>query len=369
MAFTNPFQGIFQSFRGRGQVFPVGAGLQTQQQVTARRTVGQPVPRGVQQFASPIGPQRFIGPQQAPRVATSVTSPVSGPGPVPTTQTTQTTQQAPTGLSELELRTQEVGAVFDPQEAFLRNLLSQIQGGQAGTLGTVAGRFEAQLPLLEQARTSALAGVEQRRGETRRREVTAIGEARRLASELQQRNVQQFGAGSAGQFAQEFQGRELQRGIGGIRQTTSANLQALGQQAQDIQANFEGQIQQLEAQKQSALQDARDKFQDRINQVRAQQGLLASEKTAAIADAARELRAEQFNIDQSDRQFRQGIISEFSQVAFELASQSQQGLIEAGKPIDLRQLQGVVLPQIQGFQQAFAEPEIQGQIRRREELT
>ena len=367
MAFS--FQNIFQSLGfggGRGQVFPVGAGLQTQQQVTARRTVGQPVPRAVQQFASPIGPQRFIGPQQAPRVATSVTSPVPGPGPVPTTQTTQ---QAPTGLSELELRTQEVGAVFDPQEAFLRNLLSQIQGGQAGTLGTVAGRFEAQLPLLEQARTSALAGVERRRGETRRREVTSIGEARRLASELQQRNLQQFGAGSAGEFAREFQGRELQRGIGGIQQITSVNLQALGQQAQDIQANFEGQIKQLEAQKQSALQEARDRFDDRINQIKFQQGALGTEKTAAIADAARELRAEQFNIDQSNREFKQGIIAQFSQVAFQLAAQQQQLALEKGQPIDLRQLQGVVLPQIQGFQQAFAEPEIQGQIRRREELT
>lgn len=355
--FTQPFFGLFN--RGGGQQFPIGAGLSGQQRPTARRTVGQQPRISTVTSPTPLGPAR--PPVTAPRAP-------SGPPVAPTPQPVQRpTTPTVEGPSELQLRQQEVTGVFDPQAEFLQGLLSQAQAGQGEFLGGVAGQFEAQRPLLEQARVSGLADVERRRGETQRREQTAIGEARRLANELQQRNLQQFGTGSAGQFAQEFQGRELQRGLGGIRQTTSANLQALGQQSADIQANFEAQIQQLEAQKQAAVQQARDRFQDRINQIQSQQGGLASERAAALADAARELRAEEFNIEQNENAFRQGLQDQFQQVAIQLAGQQQQRLIEAGLPIDLSQLQGAVLPQLGGFQQAFADQLPQGQVRREEE--
>jgi hypothetical protein len=262
---------------------------------------------------------------------------------------------------------QEIEGLFQEIEG----LLGQA-GGYIGSPEEAVSRatrpYDAYLPLLEQARSEAETANVQQQGAERTREQSALGEARRLYSELQQGLRQQFGAStSAGEFAGGLQGRELQRSQARISGTASENLRALSQQSNDIRNRYYAERQGIEQQKAAAQAKANDEYNQRllaINNARIQN---AQYKAQLKADLLREHRERSMAIQDQARSFSQQLQSSVVQADLNLRNAIAAYRAESNKPLDLANLPGANFSTPLGAQQSAVPQTPTGFFRRRED--
>jgi len=153
--------------------------------------------------------------------------------------------------------------------------------GRDTFLNAYTSPYEALRPKIESAYQQGLNLIQQQRQDVNTTTENAIAAARRLYNELIQGNRQRFGGStSAGEFANEFQGRALGQRLGNIYSTQSQNINALNTQAANLQAQYTAQLNQLEAEKTAALNQAQNLFNQRLQAIDEQRGILEQQKAA-----------------------------------------------------------------------------------------
>ena len=101
----------------------------------------------------------------------------------------------------------EVGQTFDQGNRYLDQSQASLEAGKNDFINQFTGQFNAQKPLLQNARDTGLQQIDQNRQSEQAREQSALSAARNLYNELSQAGRSTFGSGalsSAGQAASCF---------------------------------------------------------------------------------------------------------------------------------------------------------------------
>ena len=318
--------------------------LTTQQRITESISQGKGVARGDVRTASQLGVNPF-------------TIPVREQGITPTQQTTQ--QPAPTQptapadtrlqqlqktnrnpiqedefqrlLSQIDAQkgpTQaEIDASFDPIFGVLSQAEANLRGQQPGLISEAEEQARVSTGLIEGQRTGAEELLGQQTSQTEIQRQRQIADQRRILQELQQANQARFGgASSAGVAASEIQGREFQRSRFGIQQNAQQALQAIGNERNKVEREFQQGLQQIELNKQQAINDVNRRFQDKLLEIDARRGETESAKAQARMNALQELRNQAFQINVARLQFENDLRTQATANTTQLSQLEQQFL-------------------------------------------
>lgn len=235
---------------------------------------------------------------------TALSNPKSAPAPAPTPAPAPPSNVIPTGYgrrADGSLYNLDVNAGSDPNhpqgwgidfgwgdaakaaydaypgqvDAAYSNILGSldqqkkdVNAGYGDLEKTFTGGIDAQRPILDQALAQ---GQQQTITDTRneqQRNADVLTQARRLFGELQQGVQQRYGgSSSAGQFANEFYGREQARQTGQAQVESGKNIQAIVQRASDLKEKYTAQLQSLEAQRGQAVAQAKDTLYQRLKAI------------------------------------------------------------------------------------------------------
>jgi len=265
-------------------------------------------------------------------------------------------------------RANEINELYSGSNNFLNQQEDLLRGSYGDLVRGATGQFDAQIPILNQARADAerslaaqqaqeQSGFERRLGGVRQEEASALTDARRLFNELQTGNRQRFGGTNAGQFVAGLQQRELQRQLGSVQNTAGRNVAELqaeqaqvqrsfADRSQQIQENYTANLRSIEAQRQAAVAQAEDLFRQRLVEINNARGALEQQKAAARLDALRELRNDIRGIEQQRISFQQGLQQQFNQANLQLRNAVMSYQANAGQPVDLSQ---ITPAQVQGL--------------------
>lgn len=211
--------------------------------------------------------------------------------------------------------------------------------------------YNAQIPLLEQQRTSALNVNTQQRQDAAAQYESALASARRLFQELTQGVQQRFGgSNSAGEFAQNFYGREYQNQRGQQQNTYGQNVRDLGNKQQEIETGYQANLQKINYEKEAAKLQAQRLFQDKIDQINNMKGQLAQNKAALKLQALQELRNRSYQIEDSVRAFQQQIEGQRQQALTNIQQMQAQYQINQGQPVNLSSMPSWTAQRIGGGQ-------------------
>jgi hypothetical protein len=232
----------------------------------------------------------------------------------------------PPGLSQ-----QEIDSKFAPIFDIYNQAESNLRGQLPGLISEAEAQAQASRGLLGNQRTNAneLLGQQEQSTESQRARQSA--QQRQTLQELQLANQQRFGgASSAGLGASELQGREFQRSQFGIQENAQQALQQIGQQKMQVQREYDQGLQQLEVNRQQAVNDIQRKFQDRLLEINARRGETESAKAQARMSAVQEMRNQAFQINVARAQFENDLRSQ-AQSNLSYLSQAENQFTGAGQ--------------------------------------
>jgi hypothetical protein len=127
----------------------------------------------------------------------------------------------------------------------------------------------------------------------------AIDAAIRLYNEMNTRSRQMFGgSNSAGEFSNQFYGRENQRQMGNIQNQS-------GQNQYNIEDTYQKNLKELENQKAQAIVTAKQDFQSRMDKINTMKFQFAQDKAAARLGELQNYRARVQNIQDQANAFQQ----------------------------------------------------------------
>lgn len=235
----------------------------------------------------------------------------------------------------------QVDSAYNESYNILGDIERGVRANEQNLYDTATKPYDAQRPLVDQQYQQNVATNRTQQETERFNEQNALASARRLFNELNQGVRQRFGgANSAGDFANEFYGREFARNTGNIQQTAGQNIKALTDQATQMKEKYDGMIQNLELQKQTALAQARDEFSRRIQEINNTRLGLAQNKAQLKLQALQELRTRAYQIQDQATQYMQQLGMMREQVNL----QTQQQLAQAGQQFQPIQTQGYASP-------------------------
>ncbi len=358
--------------------------LTTQQRITESISQGKGVARGDVRTASQLGVNPF-------------TIPVREQGITPTQQTTQQpaptqpTAPADTRLQQLQktnrnpiqedefqriinealqnLRPDEgqLSSVFDPIFGALSQAEANLRGQQPGLISEAEEQARVSTGLIEGQRTGAEELLGQQTSQTEIQRQRQVADQRRILQELQQANQARFGgASSAGVAASEIQGREFQRSRFGIQQNAQQALQAIGNERNRVEREFQQGLQQIELNKQQAINDVNRRFQDKLLEIDARRGETESSKALARMTALQEFKNKSFEVKIAEAQFKFDLQNQVQADTTQLSQLEQQflGFTGAGQAAATQFGQttpsGIPGVEVGGRQ---ASPQLTGQIR------
>ena len=245
----------------------------------------------------------------------------------------------------------DVDNAYGEASGVYNNMYNDAVANKQNFLDQYTQPYEAQKPTLTQGYNQGLALNQNQQNTTKLNEQNAIADARRLFNELSTGVNQRFGGtNSAGEFANAFYGREFQRNMGNIQNTTGQNIQNLLTQQQGITDKYQAQLQQIEAQKAAALSQAQNLFQQRLDQINSAKGELAQNKAALKLQALQELRQRAYTLQDNFTNFAHTLSLQHAAANDQLRNQIAEYSAYAGKPIDLAGYQKYVAPIINAGQ-------------------
>lgn len=180
-------------------------------------------------------------------------------------------------------------------------------------LNTATSPYDAQLPLLQTQRDSAIQNNQQQQGTQDMDQQNAIASARRLYNELGQGVKQRFGgSNSAGEFAQQFYGREFQKQLGDVQNTHGKNIAVLQDKAAQIDAEHQANLRQISLQRDAAKAQAQIDFQNKLDEISQAKGQIAQAKADRKLQALQGYRQNLLQVEQ-----------QFTTFAMNMAAQKQ----------------------------------------------
>lgn len=238
-----------------------------------------------------------------------------------------------------------INSVYGDSENILNRTEQGIRDGEQDFYKQYAAPFESQIPVLGQSRDTALAQTQNQLGQVQSQGENALSAARRLTNELMQGAQQRFGGvNSAGEFAKNFIGRELQRQMGDIQSTTGQNVQKLLDKQNEIQTNYSTQLQSLTQQKEGALAQARNEFQNKLREIDNARLGLSQNKAQLKLQALADLRNRAMAIEDQSRAYQQQLQQQVAQAILQTQSAVEAYRAQAGAPVNVNAIQQAVSP-------------------------
>lgn len=115
------------------------------------------------------------------------------------------------------------------------------------------------------------------------------------------------GANSTADFANAFYGRALGQNLNQIYQTGGQNIAALQTQLQNLQQQHDTAVQKIQTEKANALSQAQAQFQQRIDEIESMKGQAAQNKAQMQLEALQQLRTNAQNIENNFTGFLQNL--------------------------------------------------------------
>lgn len=273
----------------------------------------------------------------APRPAAIAAPQVTAPSLPNIPKTNTVPQPAQTGPSQSYLN--QVNQAFGQTDNLLNDIAGRLNVNDY--LTAASGQFDAQRPLLDQAQADLTTQNQNQQDSAKGQAANAMADARNLYQETSQGVRQRYGgSNSAGEFANEIQGREFQRQQGNINDTLGQNLNQLQQQHTQIQTNYQAQLQGLESQKQSALGQARLQFEDALRQIDSARLQNSQAKSQAKLDALQQYNQNAMQLQNYAQQMQDQIHANTLQTVQQLQANILAYRAQNGQPVDLNSIPG-----------------------------
>lgn len=251
----------------------------------------------------------------------------------------------------------QVDSAYGEANSIYNSMYNDAVNGKQNYLDSLSKPYDAQRPLLDNARTGALNLNQSQVDQTYQQNESALAAARRLYNELSQGVQQRFGGtNSAGEFANTFYGREFQRQQGNVQQTTGQNIKGLMEQQTSIENDYQAKLQSLEQQKQAALAQAQVEFQNRLDQINQARGQLAQNKAGLKLQALQELKQRSYQIQDDQRKYAQQLEAQAKAQASQIQSAIGQYSQQYSTPVQTQAYAPATYSQIGGGQTSASNP-------------
>ena len=212
---------------------------------------------------------------------------------------------------------QNPGGGVDDLQSQLDSIYSPIQAALSGqeqtlneTFAPVPGQIQAQADL-------SMANIGQQRAQGTRelatqetaagaRKEDALTSATRLYDELQRGGQQRFGgSSSAGEAFQTLTSVEQQRRQGTIQSAFETAMQQVGALKSNLEGKFALAQQEIELQKNEAIQTATNEFKNALDQIQSSKAMAQSDRATANINMLQDLRNKVYTINLQSLQFAQ----------------------------------------------------------------
>lgn len=217
------------------------------------------------------------------------------------------------GQNVMPDQTQQISDTYNDVFNQLNSQEAQVRQGYPSLEQTFTGPIDAMRPDLQNAFQQGNTLNQQQQTQTYQNQDNALAAARALYNEVNQGAAQRFGGSrgtgtgvsSAADFANEFYARQLGQNQGNIYNTTSQNIGQLQAQAQNINTEYQNNLQKIDLQKSNAVAQAQQTFQQQLQAINSARDKAQQEKAVAKLQLLQDLRSNIQNIQNQYTQFQQ----------------------------------------------------------------
>lgn len=256
---------------------------------------------------------------------------------------------ADSGPSGQDLQNQ-VDQAYGEANGIYDQMYNNAVNNKQNYIDSLTSGYDALRPDIQSGYDTGVNQINQQRGQNDLQAANAIDAAKQQYQELVSGNRNRFGANSAGEFANAFTGRQYQQNVGQAQQTQGQNSQALNSKLTDLTTNYNANIQKLNYQKATAIQQAQQAFQDRLDQINQMKGQLAQNKAQLKLQALQELRQRSYDLQDAFTNYQRQLTAQHAAAIDQLKTAVATSQAYSRQPVDLAQFSG---PQ---FSQAFSNP-------------
>ena len=206
----------------------------------------------------------------------------------------------------------EIDSIYKPQMDFL-NQYSQTLTNRLPTLeqGFQGDRDVAVNSVNQQGQTQQMALDRQEQGVNSQTN-NAVAEQRRQFAEVQRGIQAQYGGTTGtGAFAAEIAGAGAMGNVARIREGGQSALKQIGDAEISLQNDIKDKVFQLDQQLNNAKKDARMWLEDKISEINSRKADMEGAKAEKKLDALREYKLLNAQIEQANKQYLQGMYSEY----------------------------------------------------------
>ncbi|PWT73667.1 MAG: hypothetical protein C5B59_12805 [Bacteroidetes bacterium] len=187
----------------------------------------------------------------------------------------------------------QVNSAYQSALDALNQEQSRLQGNEQNFYNSYTAPYDQFIPQAQQARQAGMNLNAQQVSDTQQNYQNAIAAARDLFNQVNQGAAQRFGGStgigtgvsSAADFANAFYSKALGENETQLFNTKAQNLGGLQTQAQNIESQYQNQLQQIANQKASALNQAQQVFQQQLSAINSQRAQIGVDKAAQALSA------------------------------------------------------------------------------------
>jgi cell division protein ZapA (FtsZ GTPase activity inhibitor) len=204
--------------------------------------------------------------------------------------------------------TSELDNIFSPVFSALQGQENTLNQNYATVPGEINAQYGTSSEALNQQKTSGMAELGNQETSAGNRKNDALTAATRLFNELQRGGQQRFGgASSAGEAYGALTAVEQQRRQGTIQGSYETAMQQIGTYKQNLIDKAALAQQDLENQKNAALNQAARDFRDALQQIQSAKTQAQSDKATATMNTLQDYRNKVYTINQQSLSFAQSL--------------------------------------------------------------
>lgn len=197
------------------------------------------------------------------------------------------------GGDDTDFEMDAINDAYNEAMSYIGNARSRLQGSYGDLMKIATSPYDQAIPQVQQATQEGLGKLGSYVQDTYKQGQNAYDDARRLSSELNQRNLSMFGSGalsSAGQAASELLNRDTFKQFGDIGSNVTNTVSGLNRQMFDLEEKSKAQIQSINMQRDQAKAQAEIDFRNRLAELDAEERKTKQNRSSQKLDALRNLR-------------------------------------------------------------------------------
>lgn len=215
----------------------------------------------------------------------------------------------------------DVNAAYAPAFQAYQDLFNQANANKPAYMDSIASNFAPQYTGAQNALQQGQQLGQTQMSQNQTQAQSAIDAAKSLFGEVSQGVKQRFGGtNSAGEFANQFYNRELQKQMGGVQNTLGQNQQTVQTKMTQLQDQYTSAVKQIDEGKTAALNQAEQAFQQRLQDIQGMKGQLETQKAASKISELQNYRSLVSQIQQQAQQNALAVQQQAAQAAAQLAN-------------------------------------------------